>query len=340
MPAYVLLNNLSSQAQRSILESPEQLKGVRGVLEAYEANILHDYHVMGKFNHCTIFEVSDNFRAQKAALHEELTQASDAVLMPAIDMPLFQSMVKKEIRTEGPHEWQVKWWAKVARFSMRWYQYSRWMWKYCKPFTRTGLENFKGVQAPCIVVGNHTSHLDALALFHGLPQRIKWNIYFGAAADRWFLKNGGGRPELALQPWYNSLIGGNFPIRRGGGSATLDYSKWLLEQGANLAIFPEGTRSTSKRMSRFKHGVSLLAMEKKVPVVPCYLVGLNKLRPKGTREVTPGPVWVHYQPPIYLPDDISVPEATQMIYDSLNKVHQRVQEYGPEAGRWDWQPDS
>ena len=337
MPAYVLLNNLSSQAQRQVLDDPHKLTGVREVLEQYEANILHDFHVMGEFNHCTIFEVSDNFRAQKAALQEELTQAKDAVLMPAIDMPLFQSMVKKEIRTEGPHEWQVSLWAKTARLSFRWYQYSRWMWKYCKPFTRTGLENFKGVNAPCIVVGNHTSHLDALALFHGLPQRIKWNIYFGAAADRWFLKNGGGRPDLALQPWYNSLIGGSFPIRRGGGSATLDYSKWLLDQGANLAIFPEGTRSTSKRMSRFKHGVSLLAIEKKVPVVPCYLVGLNKLRPKGQREVTPGPVWVHYQPPIYLPEGISVPEATQVIYDSLNKVHQRVMEHGPEAGRWDWQ---
>lgn len=337
MPAYVLLNNLSTDAQRQIIKEPQALTGVREVLEEYEANILHDFHVMGKFNHCTIFEVSDNFRAQKAALNEELTRAKDAVLMPAIDMPLFQSMVKKEIRTEGPHEWQVQWWAKVARLSFRWYQYSRWMWKYCKPFTRTGIENFKGVDAPCIVVGNHTSHLDALALFHGLPQRIKWNIYFGAAADRWFLKNGGGRSEIALQPWYNSLIGGSFPIRRGGGSATLDYSKWLLDQGANLAIFPEGTRSTSKRMSRFKHGVSLLAIEKKVPIVPCYLVGLNKLRPKGTRDVTPGPVWVNYQKPIYLPEGISVPEATQMIYDSLNQVHQRVMEHGPEAARWDWQ---
>jgi 1-acyl-sn-glycerol-3-phosphate acyltransferase len=91
-------------------------------------------------------------------------------------------------------------------------------------------------------------------------------------------------------------------------------------------------------MSRFKHGVSLLAIEKKVPVVPCYLVGLNKLRPKGTREVTPGPVWVNYQKPIYLPEGISVPDATQMIYNSLNQVHQRVLEHGPEAARWDWQP--
>ena len=188
MPAYVLLNNLSSQAQRQILDDPHKLTGVRGVLEQYEANILHDFHVMGEFNHCTIFEVSDNFRAQKAALQEELTQAKDAVLMPAIDMPLFQSMVKKEIRTEGPHEWQVKWWAKTARLSFRWYQYSRWMWKYCKPFTRTGLENFKGVEAPCIVVGNHTSHLDALALFHGLPQRVKWNIYFWCCCGSVVLK--------------------------------------------------------------------------------------------------------------------------------------------------------
>ena len=278
MPAYVLLNNLNSEAQRNVIKEPDGMHGVRRILEEYEANVLHDFHLLGEFDHCTIFEVSDNFRAQKAALHQEITRATDAVLMPAIDLPLFQDMVRREIRTEGPHEWQVKWWAKLARLS------------------------------------------------------------FGAAADRWFLKNGGGRPELALQPWYNSLIGGNFPIRRGGGSATLDYSKWLLDQGANLAIFPEGTRSTSKRMSRFKHGVALLALEKNVPVVPCYLVGLNKLRPKGTRDVTAGPVGVHYQPPIHIPPGTPVPEATQMIYDALNVVHQRVLTHGPEAARWDWTP--
>ena len=186
------------------------------------------------------------------------------------------------------------------------------------------------------MVGNHTSHFDALALFHGLPQRVKWNIYFGAAADRWFLKGGGGRKEIVLQPWYNSLIGGSFPIRRGGGSATLDYSKWLLDHGANLAIFPEGTRSTSRKMSRFKHGVALLAIEKKVPIVPCYLTGLNKLRPKGSREIFPGPAAANYQPPIYLPDGITVPDATRMIFDGLNTPHQLVAEHGPEAARWNW----
>ena len=340
MPSYVLLTRLNVEAMRQVVEDPTKLLGVRKTLEEYEATIVADYHLLGKYNHCTVFEVSDNFRSQKAALHQELTSSPDTLLLPAIDIPLFQRMVKQEIRTEGPHEWQVKWWAKSARFCFRWYQFSRWMWRYCKPFTVTGKHHFDQIKGPCIVVGNHTSHFDALALFHGLPQKVKWNIYFGAAADRWFLKNGGGRKDIALQPWYNSLIGGNFPIKRGGGSATLAYSKWLLDQGANLAIFPEGTRSTSKKMSRFKHGVAMLAIEKNVPIVPVYLAGLAKLRPKGSRDIFPGPASAHIQPPIYLPEGISVPDATRLIYDRLNEPHQRVIEEGDDAGRWNYKAKS
>lgn len=338
MPAYVLMTRLNTAGMRGVLADPERLHEIRRTLEEYEAKVLSDFHVLGEFNHCTIFEVSDNFRAQRAALQLELTAAEDTTLLPAIDLPLFQRMVGQEIRTEGPHEWQVKWWARSIRLCFRWYHFSRHIWANCKPFRVTGRENFRDVKGPCIVVGNHTSHFDALALYHGLPQRVKFNIYFGAAADRWFLKNGGGRKEVALQPWYNSLIGACFPIRRGGGSATLDYSKWLLDQGASLAIFPEGTRSTSRKMSRFKHGVSILALEKGVPVVPVYLTGLAKLRPKGTSEVFPGPAGAHIQPPIWFPEGTTVPDATRMIYDALNGVHQRVLEYGDEAARWDWQP--
>ncbi len=336
MPAYVLLSKLGTDGMRQILAEPDKLRGVRRILEEYEANILEDYHLLGMYDHCTVFEVSDNFRAQKAILHEELTSAPDTTLLAAIDFPLFERMVKQEIRTDGPHRWQIKWWAKLTRLAFRWYHYSKHMWRYAKPFTVTGMENFKTVKGPCITVANHSSHLDAIALYHCLPQRLKWNIYFGAAADRWFLKNGGGRKELALQPWYNSLIGGNFPIRRGGGSATLDYSKWLLQQGANLAIFPEGTRSTSRKLSRFKHGVSILALDCNVPVVPVYLTGLSQLRPKGSREVSAGPVTANIQPAIYFAEGTTIPEATRIIYDALNDVHQRVLSHGPQAARWDY----
>ena len=146
MPSYVLLTRLKSRANRLVLDEPERLKEVRKTLEQFEAKIIADYHLLGKYDHCTIFEISDNFRAQKAVLHEELTSSKDTMLLAAIDMPLFQRLLQAEIQTVGPHEWQVKWWAKSVRLCFRWYQYSRWMWRYCKPFTVTGLENFKAVK--------------------------------------------------------------------------------------------------------------------------------------------------------------------------------------------------
>ena len=338
MRAYILLARHSKDGQREIARDPENLKSFRQTLETWEGTILGDFYMMGEWDHCTVFEVSDNFRAQKAVLHQQFTETEEELLLPAIDLDLFEQLLKKEIRTDGPHEWQITWWARLARLAMRWYQYDRWIWKYFKPFHITGKENFRKFRGNCIVVANHTSHFDSLALLGCLPNRIRSNIYMGAAADRWFLRNGGGRKELELQPWYNSLVGGSFPIRRGGGSATLDYSKWLLDKGASLGIFPEGTRSTSRHMARFKHGVSILALEKKVPVVPVYLSGVSAIRPKGSREIQPGPVWAHIQEPVYFEEGMEVPDATRNIFEALNSPHQRALEHGSEAGQWNWQP--
>ena len=88
-------------------------------------------------------------------------------------------------------------------------------------------------------------------------------------------------------------------------------------------------------MARFKHGVSILALEKGVPVVPVYLAGLSKIRPKGSKEITPGPVYAHIQSPVYLDQSLSVPDATRTIFDSLNTVHNRVLENGEASGRYD-----
>jgi 1-acyl-sn-glycerol-3-phosphate acyltransferase len=222
----------------------------------------------------------------------------------------------------------VRWWAKVARLGFRWHAYGRWVHRYCKPLTVVGRDKFDVVKGPCIVVANHTSHLDSLVLHAALPQRIRWNVYAGAAADRWFVK---GRKELVMQPWYQSLAMGTFPIQRGGGSRALDYPKWLLDRGCNLIIFPEGTRSTSRSMSKFRHGVSILALEKQVPVVPVFLTGLATIRPKGSRDVFPGPGGAYVLDPIFFTEGTTVPEATRRIYDAMNEVHQRVAQFGDAA---------
>jgi 1-acyl-sn-glycerol-3-phosphate acyltransferase len=205
---------------------------------------------------------------------------------------------------------------------MRHRAYTRWVDRYCTALTVTGAERVADLNGPCIVIANHQSHMDSLVLFTALPERIKGNLYFGAAQDRWYVK---GKRKLVLQPWYQSLVLGNFPVTRGGGSRALDYAGWLLEQGCNLAIFPEGTRATGERLGEFRHGVAKLALQHGVPVVPVYLDGLQQMRPKGQLHVTPGPATAEILAPIRFAPGTPVPAATEAMWNALNALHSAAQ---------------
>lgn len=218
----------------------------------------------------------------------------------------------------GPHRWQIQPWARWLRRAMRWRAYDRWVQRYCQPLTVTGAHHFAGIDGPCIVIANHQSHMDTLVLHAAMPEYVRRDLYFGAAADRWFVT---GRRKLVLQPWYQSLVLGNFPIQRGGGSAALDYARWLLGRGRHVCIFPEGTRATSDALGRFRPGVALLALQCGVPVVPVYLSGLREMRPKGQREVTPGPAAAQVLAPLKFAPQTSVSEATAMLQARMDAAH-------------------
>jgi 1-acyl-sn-glycerol-3-phosphate acyltransferase/uncharacterized protein with GYD domain len=331
MVHYVMLMNYNRRGLKEIRDDPTVLQRAQEALARWEAKIVGDFCLLGQHDHCLIIDAPDNFKAYQAALTNELSDTAATRILPAIDLPLFQRLMERSFHIEGPHSWQISWWAKLLRAAFRYKNYGKFVTKYCKPIEVYGQEHFAGIDGPCIVVGNHTSLSDGMGILWGLPQRIKFNVYSGAAADRWFVKRT-DKNDLVLKPWFQSLSG-NFPIQRGGGSKTLDYSKWLLDKGCHLIIFPEGTRSTSRSMARFRHGVSILALEKNVPVVPCYLTGFDKMNPKGKRGMFPAACTVNFLKPIRLSAGTDVPGATRIIYDALNAVHHRVHAEGPDAAR-------
>ncbi len=71
MPNYVMLSRFSTAAMRSISADPTSLLSLRKALEAREAKILTEFQILGEWDHCTIFEASDNFRAYHATLDQE-----------------------------------------------------------------------------------------------------------------------------------------------------------------------------------------------------------------------------------------------------------------------------
>ncbi|MFN3239415.1 MAG: lysophospholipid acyltransferase family protein [Pseudomonadales bacterium] len=226
-----------------------------------------------------------------------------------------------EVEYGGPHPWQIQPWAKSVRRVMRHKEYTRWTDEYCTPLNIQGREHLDDLNEPAIFIANHQSHMDTPVIMATLPERIRDDILFGAAQDRWFVK---GKEKLILQPWYQSLVLGNFPIMRGGGSKALSYASWLLDQGSHICIFPEGTRAMSDELGEFRHGVSLLALKHNVPVVPVVMKGLRELRPKGARHIKPGPVSSSILEPLRFEPGTTVEAATEVMRSTMLTHYQQT----------------
>lgn len=133
------------------------------------------------------------------------------------------------------------------------------------------------VDGPAILVANHNSHLDTLALMSMLPLSDLPKLtpvaavdYFGQGAFGWFAKN----------------IIGILPIDRSGNTPRerlLDGAIDALDAGKILILFPEGTRGEPERLATYKKGVAhLVSARPEVPVTPVFMHGLGKALPRGT----------------------------------------------------------
>jgi 1-acyl-sn-glycerol-3-phosphate acyltransferase len=319
MGAYVVLTKLSAAGTKSIRDHPEALQELAKEVAALDGKLMGHYAVLGELDLCAIASLPDNAAAHLLAGRTPVGERR--TVLPAIDMPLFVRLLGQTTETVGQYRWQTSWWARLVRPPLWWYENGRKVKPVLQPFTVLGNENLRGFKAPALFIGNHTSHLDASAMYLALPGRLRNQLFFGGAADRWFLK---GRKGLRNQPWWMSLVYGSFPLKRGGGRAALEYAEWLIDRGCSIGIFPEGTRSSTGKMGRFRAGPAILAVGKGVPVVPMYFDGLKNIRPKGTREMTPGPATVLIGQPIRFAPGTDISEATDVLYKAVDALRQRI----------------
>jgi 1-acyl-sn-glycerol-3-phosphate acyltransferase len=119
------------------------------------------------------------------------------------------------------------------------------------------------------------------------------------------------------QGWWRSLFLGCFPVQRAGGSASLEYPKWLIAGGNSIGIFPEGTRTRNGRLGKFRPGAALLAQETGAPIVPMHFEGLFKMLSPGRLEAQPGPVTVRIGKPIAVPAGLPRLEAARLMRDAV-----------------------
>ncbi len=143
----------------------------------------------------------------------------------------------------------------------------------CRPVVsawgRLEVEGLEALPAdgPALVVGNHDSHWDPVAV--GVAAIRRRQIKALAKSTLWDVRG--------LSPVLDGM--GQIPIERGAGDAgALSRAIEELRAGACIGVFPEGTRSRGEVL-RARSGVGRLALE--VPAAKLVCVAIE-----GTSELT------------------------------------------------------
>ena len=169
-------------------------------------------------------------------------------------------------------------------------------------------------KGPAIIVANHNSHLDTLALISLFPLRRLPKIHPIAAAD-YFLKN-------RFLAWFSTRIIGIIPIARGKANKSYDPLQPCcdaLDKGNIIILFPEGTRGEPEQITQFKKGVAYLAERyPNIPIIPVFIHGLGKALPKGDFVLVP------FFCDIFLGNPLSFDNDKNTFMDKLNNSFQAL----------------
>ena len=140
----------------------------------------------------------------------------------------------------------------------------------------TGRETLQALKGPVILVANHASHMDTPVILSALPRKLRKRTAVAAAAD-YFYRN-------KLTASIVSLCFNTVPIerRKGGGvTKSTGHLDSLLDDGWNLLLYPEGTRSRGGVPGRVRRGAAVLAAAHNLVIIPIRVTGTADAMPPG-----------------------------------------------------------
>ena len=146
------------------------------------------------------------------------------------------------------------------------------------PFLRTEVrnQNKKTFEKPVMIIANHTSFLDILAVGMLHPKMV-----------------------YLVNDWvYNSPVFGKavqsagfYPVSQGLDKG-VNHLRKKVAQGYSLIAFPEGSRSYTNQIKRFHKGAFFLAEQFDLDILPVLIHGNSEVLPKGTFVIRDGRITV------------------------------------------------
>ena len=175
---------------------------------------------------------------------------------------------------------------------------------------------------PFILIPNHTSYLDPLAVSAALStdqlRRTYWAGWTGVMFTNRLMR-------------LISRAARVMPIdQKEGPRSSVGFAIAALRHGHNLIWFPEGERSRDGKLKRFRPGIGVVVTAAPVPLVPVWITGAFDALPIDKRIPRVVPIGVTFGKPVDLkeikPDALEEPN-----YQSIaDRLHDRVLELGQE----------
>ncbi len=122
-----------------------------------------------------------------------------------------------------------------------------------------------------IFAANHASYLDHYIVGGHIGSKLGRDIHYLTKKEHF--------DTLIQRTWHRHLH--TIPIDRTAGAAGLSVAIRYLRTGRDIFIYPEGTRTLNGNMGAGKTGVSRLALNARVPVVPVGITNTFDILPKG-----------------------------------------------------------
>ncbi len=167
------------------------------------------------------------------------------------------------------------------------------------PLRVEGSGNLLGT-APAVIVSNHASYLDAVALLAVLPAEFRFI----------------GKRELAPAPLIGTVIrkAGHLTVERADlsrSAADAERATRMLMSGVSLLFFPEGTFTRAPGILPFRLGAFKAAVEAGRPVVPVTIRGAREILPSESWLPKPGAITVAISAPLK-PEGSGWPEMVRL----------------------------
>ncbi len=163
-------------------------------------------------------------------------------------------------------------------------------------FESTGFDAEKFSGGPTLIIANHVSLLDTLAIRHALPASVRDRTATVGARDFFSPSEEDRGLRRILRSATCAYVTNAYRvclIGRGDdmGDGIPRIARFLRE-GWHVILFPEGTRSRTGSMGRFRMGFAHLAESTGAQVLPVWILGTDSVMPVGSPRLRHGAVSV------------------------------------------------